>query len=79
MVMAVDVNWGRAVLTRERVGAALSRLSKEEQVVLELRFGEDLSAKEVGEIMGESPSVVHRIQRQGLAALRQILAGVEGI
>jgi RNA polymerase sigma factor (sigma-70 family) len=77
MGMAVEVNWGRDTLMRERVGAALSQLSKEEQVVLELRFGEELSAQEVGEIMGESTSVVHRLQRQGLTALRQILAGVE--
>ena len=79
MERAVNVNWGRTALTRERVGSALSRLSKDEQVVLELRFGEDLSAREVGEIMGESTSMVHRLQRQGLAALRQILAGVEGL
>ena len=79
MSMAADANWGRVVLSRERVGAALSQLSEEEQAVLELRFGEELSAREVSEIMGESTSVVHRIQRQGLAALRQILVGLEGV
>ena len=79
MTMAVDINTnlGRAILTRERVGAALSQLSQEQQAVLALRFGEELSAREVSEIMGEATSVVHRLQRQGLAALRLILAGME--
>jgi RNA polymerase sigma factor (sigma-70 family) len=77
MTTAVDTNLGRAILTRERVGAALSQLTQEEQAVLALRFGEELSAREVSEIMGEPTSVVHRLQRQGLAALRLILAGME--
>jgi RNA polymerase sigma factor (sigma-70 family) len=76
MTTAVDTNPGSAILTRERVGAALGQLSQEQQVVLELRFGEELSAREVSEIMGKSTSVVHRLQRQGLAALRLILLGV---
>lgn len=75
--MAAGTNLGKAILTRERVGAALGQLPPEQRAVLALRFGEELSAREVSEIMGEAMSEVHRLQRQGLATLGLILAGIE--
>ena len=77
METPVDAGLGNAVLTRERVKAALGRLPHEQQAVLALRFGEALSAREVSEILGEATSVVHRLQRRGLGTLRRILAGME--
>jgi RNA polymerase sigma factor (sigma-70 family) len=71
----VEMNLGRAILTRERVGAAIGQLPQEQQAVLALRFGEELSAREISEIMGKPTSTIHQLQRQGLAALRLILAG----
>lgn len=73
--MKRDTNLGRAILTRERVGAAMSQLTLDEQTVLSLRFGEELSAREVADILGEATTSVHQLQRQGLSALRLILTG----
>lgn len=75
--MKRDTNLGRAILTRERVGAAMSQLTLDEQAVLSLRFGEELSAREVADILGEATTSVHQLQRQGLSALRLILTGRE--
>jgi DNA-directed RNA polymerase specialized sigma24 family protein len=72
--MTVDNNLARAILTRERVGAAIGQLSDEQQAVLALRFGEDLTDQEVGQIMGSTLGQVQALQRQGLAAIRRILA-----
>ena len=73
--MTGDTNLGRAILTRERVGAAMSQLPLDQQAVLALRYGEELSAREVADIMGKGTTSVHQLQRQGLSALRLILAG----
>jgi RNA polymerase sigma factor (sigma-70 family) len=73
--MTIDSNLSRAILTRERVGAAIGQLSADQQAVLALRFGEELTDQEVGQIMGTTIGHVQALQRQGLAALRKILAG----
>lgn len=70
----IELNLGRAVLTRERVGSAIDQLPQEQQAVLTLRFGEELSAREISEILGKPTSAIHQLQRQGLAALRLLLA-----
>ena len=67
----------RAVLSRDRVGAAIDRLPWEEQQVLALRYGQEMSVPEVSRIMGTSPQSVEAWQRQGLAALERILIGEE--
>lgn len=72
--MTVDNNLARAILTRELVGAAIGQLSDEQQAVLALRYGEDLTDQEVGQIMGTTLGQVQTLQRQGLAAIRRILA-----
>jgi DNA-directed RNA polymerase specialized sigma24 family protein len=74
--MTVDTNLARAILTRERVGAAIGQLTMEQQAVLALRFGEELTDQEVGQIMGTTLGQVQTLQRQGLAAIRRILAGI---
>ena len=72
--MTVESNLSRAILTRERVGAAIGQLSDEQQAVLALRYGEELTDQEVGQIIGTNIGHVQTLQRQGLAAIRRILA-----
>ncbi len=75
----VDSNLARAILTRERVGAAIGQLTREQQHVLALRFGEDLTLSEIAGILGQPTDAVDTLQRSGLAALRRILtAAVPG-
>jgi RNA polymerase sigma-B factor len=48
----------------------LSRISERERLVLELRFGQDLTQAEIGERIGVSQMQVSRLIRQALARLR---------
>jgi RNA polymerase sigma-B factor len=48
----------------------LARISARERVVLQLRFGEDLTQAEIGERIGVSQMQVSRLIRQALARLR---------
>jgi RNA polymerase sigma-B factor len=48
----------------------LARISARERVVLELRFGEDLTQAEIGERIGVSQMQVSRLIRQALTRLR---------
>jgi len=52
----------------------LDRISERERIVLELRFGEDLTQAEIGERIGVSQMQVSRLIRQALTRLR---AGTE--
>jgi RNA polymerase sigma-B factor len=52
----------------------LARISPRERLVLELRFGEDLTQAEIGERIGVSQMQVSRLIRQALVRLR---AGLE--
>jgi RNA polymerase sigma-70 factor (ECF subfamily) len=58
----------------ERLRRALERLTPQQQEVLALRFGEGLTAREVGELIGKTTGAVEALQRRGLAALRRIMA-----
>jgi RNA polymerase sigma-70 factor (ECF subfamily) len=53
--------------------AAISQLTLNQQQVLVLRFGEQLAAREVAEIMGKSVGAVEGLQHRALAALRRLL------
>jgi RNA polymerase sigma-70 factor (ECF subfamily) len=65
-------------LEDERLRQALRKLTPGQQQVLTLRFGEGLSAREVGEIIGKTTGAVEALQRRGLAALKRILTPGEG-
>ena len=60
-------------LSHRHLLSAISRLTPDQQQVLALRFGEQLTAREVGEVMGKSVSAVEALQHRGLAALRRSL------
>jgi RNA polymerase sigma-B factor len=53
----------------------MARISEREQTVLRLRFAEDLTQAEIGELIGVSQMQVSRLIRQALGRLR---AGAEG-
>jgi RNA polymerase sigma-70 factor (ECF subfamily) len=61
-------------LDRQRVRAALLRLSAEQRQVIELRFMENWSHAEVAEALGKSVEATRALQYRAVEALRQILA-----
>jgi RNA polymerase sigma-70 factor (ECF subfamily) len=60
-------------LSRQGLLAAISQLTPDQQQVLVLRFGEQLAAREVAEVMDKSVGAVEALQHRALAALRRIL------
>jgi RNA polymerase sigma-70 factor (ECF subfamily) len=61
-------------LERERLQAALSRLTEEQQHAIALRFGEGLSLRDTAAIMQKTEGAVKLLQFRALAALRRLLA-----
>jgi RNA polymerase sigma-70 factor (ECF subfamily) len=59
-------------LSRQDLLAAISQLTPNQQQVLVLRFGEELAAREVAEVMGKSVGAVEVLQHRALTALRRI-------
>ena len=64
-------------LARQRLRAAIRRLTPDQQEALALRFGEGLTARETARIMNKSTGAVEALQRRAVASLRRILAGEE--
>jgi RNA polymerase sigma-70 factor (ECF subfamily) len=60
-------------LSRQRLGAAISRLTPDQKQVLVLRFGEGLTAREVAEVVDKSVGAIEALQHRALAALRRVL------
>ena len=60
-------------LSHQRLRSAISRLTPDQQQLLALRFGQQLTTREVGEVMDESVSAIEALQHRALAALRRIL------
>jgi RNA polymerase sigma-70 factor (ECF subfamily) len=67
---------GRAEL-KQRVGAALDRLPERDREVLVLRHLEELSAQEVGAVLGLSEAAVKMRALRALRRLRSLM-GIEG-
>ena len=59
--------------------AALARLAPRERLIIELRFGfggkEELTQKEVADLLGISQSYISRLEKKIIAELREELAG----
>jgi len=69
-----DPDFNIATQTAEcRLHLAIRSLTPDQQLVLSLRFGEQLSAKEVAEVMNKSVGAVEVQQHRALASLRRIL------
>lgn len=62
---------------KEDLRRALAALTVEQQHVLSLRFGAELSLRETADIMNRSVNAVKSLQFRALSALRQQLAGIE--
>ena len=62
-------------LACERLQAAISCLTPEQQEVLALRFGEGLTARETAQVLRKTTGSVEALQHRAVAALRRILAG----
>jgi RNA polymerase sigma-70 factor (ECF subfamily) len=58
-------------LPSEDLRAALRELSDEQQQVLILRFFQDLTAGQVGEIMGKTVGAIQALQHEALGSLEQ--------
>jgi RNA polymerase sigma-70 factor (ECF subfamily) len=59
---------------RTRLRAAIGQLTCDQQQVLALRFGEELTARETAAVMQKTTGAVEAMQHRALAALRRILA-----
>ena len=62
-------------LSNEELREALRQLTDEQQQVLILRFFQDLTAVQVGEIIGKSVGAVQALQHRALASLERALQG----
>lgn len=60
-------------LSHQRLRAAIARLTWDQQQVLALRFGEQLSSQEVANVMGKTVGAVDALQHRALRTLRRIL------
>jgi RNA polymerase sigma factor (sigma-70 family) len=59
---------------RERVGEALRRLPVEQQVLLEMRYWQELEAEALAEILELTPNAIRVRLHRARAALRELLA-----
>jgi RNA polymerase sigma-70 factor (ECF subfamily) len=64
---------------RERLRAALGRLSEDHRQVLTLRFLMEKSAREIGEIMDRKEVTVRGLQMRALQALRREIDAIGGV
>lgn len=65
---------GLALEDRDSLARALASLPDAEREVIALRYGADLSLREVSEVLGESQTTVHGRIYRGLRHLRRRLA-----
>lgn len=68
-----SVQIAERILSSRKVRSALHHLTEEQQQVIVLKFAEDLSNREVAEILGKTEGAVKALQHRGLAALRRVL------
>lgn len=52
---------------------ALNALTEEQQMVIELRFGAELSLEETAQVMGKKPNAIKALQFRATAALRRAM------
>lgn len=60
-------------LQKQEVRAAMRQLTREQQEVLALRFGDGFSVEEAAEAMGKSVNAAKALQFRALEALRRVL------
>ena len=60
-------------LDYQQLGAAIGRLTTDQQQVLALRFGEGMTTRETAEVMDKTVGAIEALQHRALAALRRLL------
>lgn len=60
-------------MERERVRAAILRLPPEQQQIIQLRFLENWSHEEVGQVLGKTTDATRAMQYRALGSLRRML------
>ena len=60
-------------LSRQRLQEAIAHLTPDQQQVLALRFGEEMTARETAEVLCKSVGAVEALQHRALSALRRIM------
>ena len=65
------------VVNRLSVGAAVLQLDERARELIALRYGADLTARQIGEVLGERTNTVEVALHRALARLRAILADEE--
>lgn len=68
-----SVQIAERILASAKVRSALHHLTEQQRQVIVLKFAEDLSNREVAEILGKTEGAVKALQHRGLAALRRVL------
>jgi RNA polymerase sigma-70 factor, ECF subfamily len=63
-----------ATLTHEQLHQALTTLTEEQQNVIALRFGYEMSIREVARTMGKNEGAIKQLQARAVAALSRILS-----
>jgi RNA polymerase sigma-70 factor (ECF subfamily) len=61
----------------EGLGDALAQLTSDQQQVLALRFGQELTSRETARVMDKTVGAVEALQRRALAALQRLLGDRE--
>jgi RNA polymerase sigma factor for flagellar operon FliA len=62
---------------RAHLAAAIAKLSKREQLILSLYYREELTMKEISEVVGVALSRVYQILQATLRKLRELLAHLQ--
>jgi RNA polymerase sigma-70 factor (ECF subfamily) len=60
-------------LTKKQLAQALSKLTEEQQEVIILKFVDELSNAEVGQVLGKSEGAVKSLQHRALSSLNRVL------
>lgn len=79
-LVASDEDPARAVerqLEGDRLRRAIGRLTREQGLVIALKFGDGLSNAEVAEMIGKSEGAIKSLQFRAMASLRRILEAEE--
>jgi RNA polymerase sigma-70 factor (ECF subfamily) len=65
--------------TQEQLRAAVRQLTRDQQQVILLRFGEGLKISDVSELMGKSEGAIKVLQHRAVKRLRKMLDGEETV
>jgi RNA polymerase sigma-70 factor (ECF subfamily) len=68
-----ELHSGEVNLTRVDLEVALKHLTDDQQAVILLRFGEEMTCAQIAQVLGKPETAIKALQRRGLAALARLL------